>query len=315
MRLPYIFWWLGIEILCLIFVFLYNIPMLPYIHGSLILLVAILIAGVIDFSRNQRKHTRLKNKQMDEVEPDNYIEQDYQMLIEDLRLESRQAQDQTMSLYNDMVEYYTVWAHQIKTPLAGIDLTVQNIDDDELRQTLSSELVRTNEYVDMVMGYLRLQSKDSDFVFEKSIVNDIVKQEIRRMRTLFMSKRIGVSFETDCSKDIEVLTDKRWLGFSLGQLLANSVKYSNGGVVTINVTQEYIEVIDQGIGISAEDLPRIFEKGYTGYNGRSDKKSTGIGLYLVKRAMTSIGGDITIESVQGKGTTAKLIYKANLTKV
>jgi len=311
MRLPYILWWVGIEAFTFIIVFLYNVPYVPYIHGSLILLVAVLVIGGVDFFRIKRKHQLLLDNHVNDVEPDNFIEEDYLNLLEESQMDSRIAQDQTLSMYNDMVEYYTIWAHQIKTPLAGIYLTVQNIEDDELRQTLSSELVRTNEYVDMVMNYLRLQSNDSDYVFERVLINDIVRQEIRRMKTLFMSKKIGVSFEPEASGNIYANSDKRWLGFALGQVLTNSVKYSSGGTITITVNDDYIEVKDQGIGISEEDIPRIFEKGYTGYNGRSDKKSTGIGLYLVKRAMTSIGGDITIESTQGEGTTARLIYKVS----
>lgn len=230
-------------------------------------------------------------------------------IIEDVEIKARLDKDKSISEYNDMVEYYTVWAHQIKTPIAALSLTVQNIEDDSLRQILQSELVRTEEYADMVMGYIRLQSSDSDFVFENIEINDVVRQEIRRMRTMFMSKKLGVSFDPDSSDGIKAVTDKRWISFALGQVLTNAIKYSSEGVISINVTNDYIEVKDQGIGIAQEDLPRIFEKGYTGYNGRSDKKSTGIGLYLVKKAMTSIGGDIEVSSQLGEGTTVKLIYK------
>ena len=309
MRLPYVMGWLIIEVVSLLVFFLYDLTLLPWVHMSNILLVVLLICGFVDYSRTSRKHKLLVDNHLDMVEPSNYIEETFMDIIEAERDNARIAKDKASSDYNDMLEYYTVWAHQVKTPLAGLSLTVQNIDDDSLRQTLQSELVRTEEYVDMVMNYLRLQSNDSDYVFVPVEINDVVRQEVRRMRTLFMSKKIGLSFDPEVSEGVKAVTDRRWLEFALGQVLANAVKYSNSGVVSISVLPEYIEVKDQGIGISEEDLPRIFEKGYTGYNGRSDKKSTGIGLYLVKKAMTSIGGDIVITSKIGEGTCVKLVYK------
>ncbi len=286
--------------------FIYNINMTPFWHMTGIFAIALLFAAGIDFSRLNRKHTLLTNKHIDQVEPSDYIEKDYQDIIEELNMLNRIIKDKATTDYNDMLDYFTVWAHQIKTPLAALSLTVQNIEDDSLRQMLQAELIRTEEYADMVMGYLRLQDDSSDYVFEETDINDVVRQEIRRMRTLFFSKKIMVSFEPS---EAHAITDKRWLGFCLGQVLTNSVKYSNGGTVTITASSDSIVVKDEGIGISEEDLPRIFEKGYTGYNGRSDKKSTGIGLYIVKRAMNAIGGDILIDSVPGEGTTATLIIK------
>ena len=310
-RLPFFGCWLFFEIISLLLFFLYGLPLFPWVHITVILALLFFVAGIIDYSRISRKHKLLVDKHLDMISAANYIEQDYLDIIENERMHARQDRDKFTNDYNDMVEYYTVWAHQIKTPIAALSLTVQNIDDDNLRQTLQSELVRTEEYADMVMGYIRLQSEDSDFVFETIEINDIVRQEIRRMRTMFMSKKLGVSFDSDSSAYVKAVTDKRWLGFALGQVLTNAIKYSSEGTISIKVTDEYIEVKDQGIGISAEDLPRIFEKGYTGYNGRSDKKSTGIGLYLVKKAMVSIGGDIDITSEIGEGTTVKLFYKVN----
>lgn len=286
--------------------FIYNINMTPFWHTTCIFAIALLFAAGIDFSRLNRKHVLLTNNHIDQVEPSDYIEKDYQDIIEELNMLNRTIRDKATTDYNDMLDYFTVWAHQIKTPLAALSLTVQNIEDDSLRQMLQAELIRTEEYADMVMGYLRLQDDSSDYVFEETDINDVVRQEIRRMRTLFFSKKIMVSFEPSKA---HAITDKRWLGFCLGQVLTNSVKYSNGGTVTITASSDSIVVKDEGIGISEEDLPRIFEKGYTGYNGRSDKKSTGIGLYIVKRAMNAIGGDILIDSVPGEGTTATLIIK------
>ena len=306
MRLPFIIWWLVFEAVMFFVFFLYDLTLIPFLHLTLLFAFAIVIAGIIDFLAKNRKHRLLTNKHVDMVEPQDYIEKDYREIIEELEMLNRQIRDKANSDYNDMLDYFTVWAHQIKTPIAALSLTVQNIEDDSLRQMLQSELIRTEEYADMVMNYLRLRDDSSDYVFENTDLTSVVRQEIRRMRTLFISKKISVSFEP-C--EAYAVTDRRWLEFALGQVLTNSIKYSNGGTITISVSPKSITVKDEGIGISEEDLPRIFEKGYTGYNGRSDKKSTGIGLYLVKRAMVAIGGDIEIRSAQGEGTTAELIIK------
>ncbi len=307
MRWPFIALWLVFEAGMLSVFFLYEIDITPFLHLSVIFFVMLILIGAFDFFNQNRVHKLLIEKHVDMVTPSNFIEEDYRNIIEDLELLNRRIRDKATGDYNDMIDYFTVWAHQIKTPLAGLSLTIQNIEDDGLRQTLQAELVRTEEYADMVLNYLRLQDDSSDYLFEEFKAADVIKQEIRRMRTLFFSKKISVDFETN---DTVILSDKRWLGFVIGQIFANSVKYSNGGTVTIRVDSNEITIKDEGIGISKEDLPRIFEKGYTGYNGRSDKKSTGIGLYLVKKAMTAIGGDITIESEEGKGTTAHLIVKS-----
>lgn len=283
--------------------FLYDIPLLPFWNLSWIIALVLIVAAMIDYSNVNAKYRQIRHGEFDSISTGSFIEREYLDSIERLERDARLARDRLTGELNDMTDYYSVWAHQIKTPLAAMSLTVQNIEDDTLRQTLQAELVRTEEYVEMVMGYLRLTGDGSDFVFGKYDVGTIIRQEIRRFRTLFMNKKIGIVYE---GTGTSAVTDSRWLGFCLGQIISNAVKYSSGGTVTIIEEEGRIIIKDEGIGISPEDLPRIFEKGYTGYNGRSGKKSTGIGLYLVKKSMKAIGGDVEVTSEPGKGTTVFL---------
>lgn len=238
-----------------------------------------------------------------DISEDNAIEAEYVRQIKDLRRELRDSGDRSAGRYNEMVDYYTIWAHQIKTPISALSLTAQNIDDDDLRESLMTQIVRIEDYADMVMGYIRLDSDSNDLVFAKQSVEDIVRQEVKKQRPAIVAKGLSLDF---AGGEHETLTDSRWLGFAVGQVLSNSIKYTSKGKISIICDSDRIAIEDEGMGIAAEDLPRVYEKGYTGYNGRGDKKSTGIGLYLVKRTMEMLQGDIDIESEVGKGTKVTL---------
>lgn len=179
-------------------------------------------------------------------------------------------------------------------------MLLQKEDTKENRQ-LASEIFRIEQYVDMVLSYLRLGSKTSDFVFKECDINNILKDAIHKYAPQFIEKKITLLYEP---VDLKVLTDEKWLSFMIEQILSNAIKYTRAGGVTIKITKEQILMIsDTGIGISSEDLPRIFEKGFTGYNGRADKKATGLGLYLCKETAKKLSHKISAQSIVGKGTT------------
>lgn len=228
---------------------------------------------------------------------------DYQTVIEHLREEESSLKDQLNIRYNDMMEYYTVWVHQIKTPIASMRLMLQNEDSDQARR-LSEELSRIEQYVEMVLVYLRLDSESKDHVFRKCDLNQIVRGEVKKFAGQFIRRKIGLQYEPLCC---EVLTDEKWLAFVVEQVISNALKYTEEGESTISLEKPQILCIrDTGIGIAPEDLPRIFEKGYTGYNGRADKKASGIGLYLCRRICTQLGHRIWAESEPSVGTVIKI---------
>ena len=152
----------------------------------------------------------------------------------------------------------------------------------------------------MVLSYIRLGSNENDFVIKEYDLDNIVRQAIRKYAPLFIRKKINLDFQPTTYK---VLTDEKWLVFVIEQLLSNAIKYTNKGKISIYPLEDKKLVIeDTGIGISQEDIPRIFDKGFTGYNGRTDKKATGLGLYLCKNILDKLSHKISIESEVGVKT-------------
>lgn len=199
----------------------------------------------------------------------------------------------------ESAEYYTAWVHQIKTPISVMDMILQSEDTAEHLE-LSVQLFRIEQYAQMVLNYIRLGGESSDFVFGEYSLDKIIKQAVHKYAPQFIRNRIRLNYN---STDVRVITDEKWLSFILEQLLSNAVKYTEQGKVTVTVTEDKKLIIsDTGIGIAKEDIPRIFEKGFTGYNGRSNKKSTGLGLFLCKLAADKLSHKISVQSEVGVGT-------------
>ena len=177
-------------------------------------------------------------------------------------------------------------------------------------EELSAELFKIEQYVEMVLCYLRLDG-GSDYVIKPCSLDEVVKQAVRKYASQFIRTRNRLVYE---GTDAVAVTDEKWLGFIVEQVLSNALKYTDGGEIRITVEDSALSISDTGIGIAPEDLPRIFEKGYTGYNGRADKKSTGIGLYLCSRIADKIGCSISAQSECGRGTTIR-IGLGDLTKL
>lgn len=266
--------------------------------------------AVLSFVRFWRKHKILRKMEEaifvtaeDLPETTTLIEEDYQHLIQRLVRENRQRQAAADSMLEDLTSYYTLWVHQIKTPIAALDLLLQAGPDRATEMEI--ELQKIAQYVDMVLQYLRLDSTAKDLVLQRCQLDAVVRQTVRKYAKLFILKKIQLVFQ---ETKWEVLSDEKWLCFLLEQLLSNALKYTpEGGKISIFLDGETNLVIaDTGIGIAPEDLPRVFEKGFTGNNGRMDKKATGIGLYLCRRVTNLLGHTISIASEPGVGTQVRL---------
>ena len=233
-------------------------------------------------------------------EPYGATEGAYQELLRSLYADRLTQLGAAGAREKDMVDYYTLWAHQIKTPIAAMRLLLQ----EEPRPELEGELLKIEQYVEMVLGYLRLGSGTTDYVFRSCELDALIRQSVRKYARLFILKKISLDFR-ETGKT--VLTDEKWLSFVIEQLLSNAVKYTpEGGCVRIYGDGETLVITDSGIGIQPEDLPRVFEKGFTGFNGREDKKSTGIGLYLCRQVLDRLNHGISISSRPGQGTLVRL---------
>lgn len=235
----------------------------------------------------------------------------YRSMIAKMRQEKEELIFEDQKRYTEMMDYYGMWAHQIKTPIAAMRILVQsgmdreeNEENQYLFRQLQMELFKTEQYVEMVLSYLKIGDIAKDMVLERCDLGKVVRQAVKKYSRLFILQKL--SLEMGEIAEI-VLTDEKWLSFVVEQILSNALKYTKSGSVSIYLEQEGVLVIkDTGIGISAEDLPRIMEKGYTGYNGRIDKRSTGIGLYLCKKVMDKLHHQLRIDSEDGKGTKVVL---------
>lgn len=265
----------------------------PLILGAVLLLVV----GAVDYVMFLKKHKELSYGEL--PTPKSLIEEDYQSIIAKLKEEAEMRASSASQDYNNMIEYYTVWAHQIKTPIAAMRLNLQSEDSESARK-LMGDLNRIESYVEMVLTFLRLDSDSTDYVIKEHDLDEIIKSSVRKFSREFILKKLTLNYEPVKYKCI---TDEKWLEFIIEQVISNAVKYTSEGGVRIYMDEPGLLVIeDTGIGISAEDLPRIFENGYTGFNGREDKRASGIGLYLCKRIADNIGHKITAESTPGVGT-------------
>ena len=297
---------------------LYRLTVEAVVYAALLCFCTGGLAVGLDFLSYYRRHQLLCQLQEKIVygldalpPPKNLMEEDYQALLSVLQDEKARILSQSDKTAQEMRDYYTLWAHQIKTPISAMTLLLHQEEQNALSQgqreeqlegyrELSSQLLRIQQYVEMVLSYLRLDSESTDYVIRSYDLDEIVRQAVRKYATQFIRRKLVLDYQP---LNCHVLTDEKWLLFSVEQLLSNAIKYTPCGKISIYREGEKTLVIeDTGIGIAPDDLPRIFEKGFTGYNGRTDKKSTGIGLYLTKRILTKLSHSIEIQSQVGKGT-------------
>lgn len=309
----------GIVVIFGILFYLYDIPFDAIIYGCELSFVWCAVCLFIDFYKYYKRHKLLhinREQFFDDAEqlPEHMdiIEYDYQELAKELYQAKQELISKNRIAKKELLDYYGMWVHQIKTPIAALDILLQNtermlyqLDEKEMMQKAISvsdmkmELFKIEQYVEMALNYLRVEDISSDLVFKKHELDDMVRQVIRKYAKIFISKKIKIDFKPTKAC---IVTDEKWFIFVLEQIISNALKYIKKGQIFIYMKEKSLVIEDTGIGIPAEDLPRIFEKGFTGYNGRENKKSTGIGLYLCKNIMDKLQWNITADSEVGRGT-------------
>ena len=298
---------------------LYGLPWGPAIYVCLLCGVFSVIAAVLDFYYYRKRLVQLQQliRQADlhigdMPVPGGAVEETYQNIIHALEHRCQKIERTSRKQREEADQYYTLWNHQIKTPIAAIRLLSQ--EGELKKQDLEQELLKIEQYVSMGLQYQRLE-KPSDLMFREYDLGELIRQVLKKIAPLFIHKKIGVSLGEIHTK---VLTDEKWLSFIIEQILTNAVKYTPSGNVEIFVKPDdpYTLLIrDTGIGIHPEDLPRIFEWGYTGYNGRLNQRSTGIGLALCRQAAELLGHRIMISSEVGKGTAVMIVLSRDALEV
>lgn len=309
---------IKVYILFIVFIFiffimfyLYNLPLEALIYTGSFCFLAALVASFSDFVNYRESYRKLKFLEenilndLDALPKSLDIRIDYyHKIIEKLYEELEKLTQENRQKNTDMVDYYSMWVHQIKTPIAAMNFLLDNEEVDQ--KILQQELFKIERYVEMVLTYIRLDSISSDYVITKINFDEVVKDSVKKYATIFINKKIKLNY---VSHETMVISDKKWLSFAFEQILGNSVKYSSaGGEITIETYENKLVIEDNGIGIKEEDLPRIFEKGFTGFNGRYEKKSSGLGLYLCKKTLDKLGHHIEISSKVGEGTRIEITF-------
>ncbi|WP_334352257.1 HAMP domain-containing histidine kinase [Companilactobacillus sp. HBUAS56257] len=242
------------------------------------------------------------------VGANNNEQQFIQSKINNISLEYRNELTELYQNQKDQREYTESWVHDIKVPLSALKLAKDNDLDKEL---VAEEIDQIDYLVDQALYFARLNNFSNDYLIQEQDLNNIVKSSIRTNKRLFINKRIGISLDIS---DKKILTDEKWLSFIINQILSNSLKYTpHNGKITIFTTEKdnniELHIKDTGIGISNQDISRIFNKGFTGENGRkSGSKSTGMGLYLVKKMIDKLGHKISVKSEKDHGTEFTITF-------
>lgn len=312
----------------LLYMYLIGARKQDLVYAAVLDAILLLITVLVGFFRYSSKVKALSNalkrpveEQAKLPEATDDVEMLYHRLLENQSIARSEAESSAAIRQSQMRDYYSMWVHQIKTPISAMKLLLEAereelgllICDEEQQASLKElsdnvasfedELFRIEEYVSMALQYQRVSSTENDFVLEKVSVDGVIRDTIKKYAKIMIRRHIGINYSGTVQ---EVYTDGKWLAFMLEQILSNAIKYTPQGVVTIETAEEkdrfFITIKDTGIGIKAEDLPRVFEKGYTGYNGHADKKATGIGLYLCRQMADKLGHTIRMESEIGKGT-------------
>lgn len=295
--------------------YLFGLPVRATGYGALLCAAFLLALVCVDYIRFCKQHkTRMRFMQAptlfaeDLPIPQTLAETDYTLLLQRARAEYRSFVSEADASRTEMMDYYTLWAHQIKTPLSAADLLLQNSTDPQ-NASLRTELFKIERYVEMVLQYLRMEHMETDLMPEPCKLSGLVAQAVKKYAPLFIAKKISLTLG---HLDVTVLSDEKWLCFVVEQLLSNSLKYTPRGSIQIYAQENTLFIQDTGIGIAPQDLPRVFERGFTGFNGHMDQKATGLGLYLCKRIMDKLGHGISITSDE-TGTCVRLdLYRPAL---
>lgn len=285
--------------------FSYNIGKETYLYAFFLSLVVAGAWAINDYYKINKKidYIKILDEQADEdllenLAKDDFIIQEYNQVIKKLTFSMNEMDSKKNQEIRDLEEFFIMWTHQIKLPISAINLYLDS--NNQLNKSiLKGQVKRIQQYTDMVMAYIRLKSDQSDFLFSEVDLDLMIKNVIKEFKLDFINKRLDLDFKPLNKK---ILTDKKWFEFALGQILSNALKYTKEGGVKIYITGDDLVVEDTGMGIKPEDIKRVFDKGYTGYNGRDHTGASGLGLFLVKKTLSSLSHSIRIESEINKGT-------------
>lgn len=311
-----------VELLSASLLWLVEVPSIFIVFFELILFMGFSIVLIVDFIKRHQYYVALL-KTMDQLEQKTLLSEmikrgsflDAQILYDVLKKSDIYMNNKIAEYERDnrqYREYVELWVHEIKTPIACAKLIIEN-DKNITTLHIDDELRKIDGFVEQALFYARSTSLEKDFKVEKTTLKELVTSAIKTYSKSIIQIGGGVKLD---SLDYEVYTDKKWISFIIGQVIHNATKYEKGNLLIrfYASTYEngvYLVIADNGIGIQEEDISRVFDKGFTGENGRRYNKSTGIGLYLCNKLCEKMNMKITLSSIVNQGTEVKIYFPKN----
>lgn len=292
--------------------YLYEFSFAPFLDGWLFTAFVLVVYSLVSFYRSFRKQKQLELLATKDLQLSNLVflpkaatlsEQTYQEVLRLVLENKNQEQEELQQKQRAMLDDFGLWLHQIKTPVAALDLLIQSGQLDP--RTMKNEVFKINEYLQMILNYMRQNLDQADLVFQQLSIEKIIKSVVKKYATFFSQKDLSLQLG---NLEGSVYSDQKWLIFILEQVIFNAIKYTENGMISISFSNNQLTIQDTGIGIRSEDLPRVFEKGYTGMNGREQQRASGLGLYLSQEAAEKLGCRLYIESQIKKGTTVTIVF-------
>ena len=227
--------------------------------------------------------------------------------------ENRNLKSEMLNQKDDLNAYFLMWLHQIKTPMTVSKLLLEK-PDETTNTKLKMQLMYIEQYINMAMNYLKMIDHSTDMDITEVNLDDIIKNLLKKYSLLFIHNHISLEYQSNLTY---VVSDSQWLTILIEQILSNALKYTENGKIAIQYLEEKhaLEIRDTGIGIRSEDIPKIFDRGYSGFNGRMNEKSSGLGLYLARKISERLNIQIEVESKLSKGSIFRLVFPTNLTKM
>ncbi|OKZ57126.1 MAG: hypothetical protein BHV99_03620 [Clostridium sp. 26_21] len=307
-----------------IFLMAYNVGMFIKIYIPLIIIGLYMISIIIEYFKRKKFYDNLLKilEELDEkyliteiIKTPNFLEgQIFKNSLEQIDKSMLENVNKYKYMTEDYKEYIELWIHEIKIPISASKMVIEN-NKNAITKSIDEELDKVENYIEQALFYARSNTVEKDYYIRKVVLKEIVNESIKKNKSSLIQEKISIDIH---DLDIEVNTDNKWIVFILNQIIQNSIKYrkKENSVIEIYANQRKENVIlyikDNGIGIKQGEITRVFEKGFTGTNGRlSNKKSTGIGLYLCKKLCNKLGIGIELNSVQNEGTEVKLVFPQN----
>ena len=227
--------------------------------------------------------------------------------------ENKTLKSEMLNQKDDLNAYFLMWLHQIKTPMTVSKLLLEK-PDDTTNTKLKMQLMYIEQYINMAMNYLKMIDHSTDMDITQVNLDDIIKNLLKKYSLLFIHNHISLEYQSNLTY---VISDSQWLTILIEQILSNALKYTENGKIAIQYLEDKhaLEIRDTGIGIRSEDIPKIFDRGYSGFNGRMNEKSSGLGLYLARKISERLNIQIEVESKLSKGSIFRLVFPTNLTKM